>query len=100
MQCEKLSAFKAKLQLHIRCVKKGNWVNFSSIQDTLKEIASLHLHLVSTIAKYLQIFSTALDGYFSSGEKQTCDYWIHHPFDDNSDIMEDLIDMRNNTGIK
>ena len=82
-------------------------VNFPSLQETLEESASLHPPLVSTIAEHLQILSTAFDGYFSCGEIQTCDYWIRHPFkvnleeiDDNSDIMEDLIDMRNNTGIK
>ena len=105
--CEKLSAFKEKLQLCIRRVKKGNLVNFSSLQETLEESASLHPPLVSTIAEHLQILSTAFDGYFSCGEIQTCDYWIRHPFkvnlekiNDNSDIIEDLIDMRNNTRIK
>ena len=105
--CEKLSAYKEKLQLCIRRVKKGNLVHFPSLQETLEESASLHPPLVSTIAEHLQILSIAFDGYFSCGEIQTCDYWIRHPFkvnleeiDDNSDIMEDLIDMRNNTGIK
>ena len=110
--CEKLSAFKEKLQLCIRHIKKGNLVNFPSLQETLQESVSLHPPLVSTIAEHLQILSTAFDGYFSCGEIQTCDYWIRNPFkvnmeeiDDNSlyafiDFMEDLIDMRNNTGIK
>ena len=114
--CEKLSAFKEKLQLCIRRVKKGNLVNFPSLQETLEESASLYPPLVSTIAEHLQILSTAFDGYFSCGEIQTCDYWIRHPFkvnleeiddnnsdiiaNDNSDIMEDLIDMRNISGIK
>ena len=66
--CEKLSAFKEKLQLWIRRVKQGNFVNFPSLQETLKESASLHPDLVSTIAEHLQILSTAFDGYFSCGE--------------------------------
>ena len=105
--CDKLSAFKEKLQLWIRRVKQGNFVNFPSLQETLKESATLHTDLVSTIAEHLQILSTAFDGYFSCGELQTCDYWIRHPFkvklediDDSNDIMEDLIDMRSNTAIK
>ena len=55
----------------------------------------------------MQKFSTVLDGCFSCGELQTCDYWICHPFkvkledtDDSSDIMEDLIDIRNNTAFQ
>ena len=102
-----MSAFKEKLQLCIRRVKKGNLVNFPSLQETLEESAFLHPPLVSTIAEHLQILSTAFDGYLSCGEIQTCDYWIGHPFkvnleeiDDNNDIMEDLIDMRNNIGMK
>ena len=105
--CEKLSAFKEKLQLWIRRVKQGNFVNFPSLQEILKESATLHPDLVSTIAEHLQILSTAFDGYFSCGELQTCDYWIRHPFkvklediDNNSDIMEDIIDMRSNTAIQ
>ena len=38
--CEKLSAFKKKLQLYIRRVKKRNLVNFPSLQETLEESAS------------------------------------------------------------
>ena len=72
--CEKLSAFKEKLQLWIRRVKQGNFVNFPSLQEKLKESASLHPDLVSTIAEHLQILSTAFDGYFSCGELQTYDY--------------------------
>ena len=105
--CEKLSAFKEKLQLSIRRVNEGNFINFPSLQETLKESASLHPDLVSIIAEHLQILSTAFDGYFSCGELQTCDYWIRHPFkvkledtDDSSNLMEDLIDMRNNTAIQ
>ena len=105
--CEKLSAFKEKLQLWTRRVKQRNFVNFPSLQETLKKSASLHPDLVSTISEHLQIVSTAFDGYFSCGELQTCHYWIRHPFkvklediDDSSDIMEDVIAMRNNTAIQ
>ena len=36
----KLSAFKEKLQLCLRRVKKGNLVNFPSLQETLEEVLS------------------------------------------------------------
>ena len=105
--CEKLSAFKEKLLLWIRCVKKGNLVNFPSLEETLTKDASLHPHFLSKIVEHLQLLCISFDGYFSCGELQTCDHWIRYPFrmnsediNDDSDITEDLIDMRNNYGIQ
>ena len=102
--CEKLSAFRENLLLWISRVKKGNLVNFSSLEETLTEDASLHPHFLS---KHLQLLCISFDGYFSCGELQICDHWIRHPFrmnlediDDDSDITEDLIDTRNNCGIQ
>ena len=92
--CEKLSAFKEKLQLCIRCVREKKLGKFSFPSRNTQGKCSLHPPLVSTIAEHLQILSSPFDGYFSCGEIQTCG----HPFkvnleeiDDNSDIMEDLI---------
>ena len=104
--CEKLSGFKEKLQLWIRCIQKKYFVNFPSLQEKLKETASLHRDLVSTIVKHLLLLCTTFNGYFSCGKLQACDYWICNPFklnlkdiNDDSDIMEKLIDIRNNTEI-
>ena len=105
--CEKLSAFEEKFLLWIRVIKKGNMVNFPSLEETLTEDAFLHPHFASKIVEYFQLLGALFDGYFSCGELQTCDHWIRHPFrmnlediDNDSDIMKDLIDIKNNRGIQ
>ena len=70
--CEKLSAFKEKLLLWIRHIKKGNWVNFLSLEETLTEDAFLHLHFASKFVEHLPLLCTSFDSYFSYGDLQTC----------------------------
>ena len=93
--------------MFIRRVKKGNLADFPSLEETVTEDASLHPDLVSKIVEHLHILCTSFDDYFSCGELQPCDDWIRHPFkqnmedvDDDSNIKEDLIELRNNRGIQ
>ena len=71
--CYKQSAFKEKLLLWIRRIKKGNLVNFPSLEETITVDAFLHPNFASKIVKHLQLLCTFFDGYFSCGELQTCD---------------------------
>ena len=102
---EKLAAFKEKNTLWIIRVKKGNLVNFPSLEETVMEDASPHPDCVSKVVEHLQTHCIQFGKYFSCGELQTYDNWIRDPFmqnledvDDDSDIKEDLIDLRNNRG--
>ena len=82
-------------------------VDFPSLEETLTEDTFLHSDFASKIVEHLLLLSTLFDGYFSCGELQTYDHWVRHPFrmnsegiDDDSDITEALIDMKNKCGIQ
>ena len=74
--CEELSAFKNKLLLWIRRIKKENLVYFPSLEETLTEDASLHPDFALKIVEHLQLLCTLFDDYLSCEELQTCNHWI------------------------
>ncbi|XP_068207406.1 protein FAM200C-like [Palaemon carinicauda] len=104
---EKLAAFKEKLVLWMKRVKRGNLVNFSFLEETVTENSTLPPNFVAKIVEHMQMLCTSFDGYFSCGELQACNIWSLNPFmrnledvDDDGSIIEDLIDMRHNHGIQ
>ncbi|XP_068229365.1 protein FAM200C-like [Palaemon carinicauda] len=104
---KKLAAFKEKLVLLIKRVKRWNLVNFPCLEETVTENSTLPPIFVAKNVEQMQRLCTSFDGYFSCGELQACNIWILNPFmqnledlDDDVSIKEDLIDMRHNRGIQ
>ncbi|CAB4069232.1 unnamed protein product [Lepeophtheirus salmonis] len=78
---EKLATSKDKIVLWIRRVKKDNLANLPSLEETVTEDASLHPNFVSKIVEHLTLLSRNME-------------------DVDSNIEEDLIELRNNRGMQ
>ena len=86
------------------CVKKGNFVNF--LLKTLTKHAFMQPGFVLKSVEHQQLLCTSYHACFFSRELQTCNCSVLHSFrinleyiNEDSDIIEHLIDMRNNCGI-
>lgn len=103
--CEKLKAFKEKLHLWCRRVKRGNLSNFPSLEEMVDEDESLIPSVCEEIVNHLEILSKSFDGYFGGGELETSEEWILNPYSYNLDytcmsddekLKDDLIELRTN----
>ncbi|XP_037800341.1 protein ZBED8-like [Penaeus monodon] len=104
---EKLNAFKDKLYLWCRRVKKGNLSNFPSLErGDDSESSSLIPSVCGEIVAHLEVLSMSFDRYFDVGKLESSKDWIMNPyaFDLNkmSDDVElkDLIELRSNRALE
>ncbi len=100
--CEKLNAFKEKLSLWHRRVKKGNLSNFPSPKKVVDN-GSMIPNVCEEILAHLELLSMFFEGYFAAGELKTSDEWIMNPYSvnldnmsDDEELKEDLIELRTN----
>ena len=73
---EKLNAFKEKLHIWCRRVKRGNLSNFSSLVEMVDDDESLILSVCEEIVDHLEILSRSFHGYFEGRELETSEKWI------------------------
>ena len=104
---EVLNAFKEKLHLWCRRVKRGNLANFRSLEEVTDEDESLIPSVREEIMNHLEILSKSFDGYFGVGELETSEEWIINPYSFNLDYMlddeklkDDLIELCTNRFLK
>ena len=85
---EKLNAFKEKLHLWCRRVKRGNLLNFASLEEMIDDYECLIPSVCEEIVDHLEILSKSFDGCFEE-ELQTIEEWIINPYSFNLDYMSD-----------
>ena len=84
---EKLNAFKEKLHIWCRRVKKGNLLNFSSFEEIVHNYESLIPRVCEEILDHLEIPSKSFHRYFGGGELETFEKWVMNPYFLNLDFM-------------
>ena len=73
---EKLNAFKEKLHIWCRRVKRGNLTNFSSLVEMIDEDGSLIPSVCEEIVDHLEILSKSFHKYCEGRELETSEKWI------------------------
>ena len=68
---EKLNAFKEKLHICCRQVKRSNLSNFPSLVEMVDDDESLIPSVFEEIVDYLEILSKPFHGYFEGRELET-----------------------------
>ena len=68
---EKLNAFKEKLHIWCRRVKRGNLSNFPSLIEIVDDDESLIPSVCEEIVDHLEILSKSFHGYFEGRELET-----------------------------
>ncbi|CAM1323965.1 ZBED8 (predicted) [Pycnogonum litorale] len=101
--CEKLNAFKEKLPLWCRRVKRGNLSNFPTLEEMVDDNESVIPSVCEEIVAHLEILSKSFDGYFAAGKLETSEEWIMNPYSfnldnmsDDGELKEDLIELCTN----
>ena len=77
---EKLNAFKEKLHIWCRRVKRGNLSNFPSLVEMVDDDESLISSVCEEIVHHLEIQSKSIHGYFEGRELEASEKWIIYPY--------------------
>ena len=104
---EKLNAFKFKLSLWCRRMKRGKYSNFPSPEETFddNESSSLIPNICEEIVAHLEVSLTSFDRYFEVGKMEP-EEWIMNSYSFNlykmSDDgeLKDLIKLRSNRALE
>ena len=85
--CKKLNAFKEKLHIWCRRVKRGNLSNFFSLVEMVDDNESLIPNVCEEIVDHLEILSKSFHVYFEERELETFEKWIINSYFFNLDYM-------------